>query len=135
MFRAQTNNWILLVYFSLGFIDVDRRSIGGCRVRLFLGSVENLLLFLQLFGFSLSFLLLIFPDRSDRPMLSLAPAQPSVRMESLSGAVILCYFTDILQVHNNMSRNVTVIIHRLSNCDCFSHFTLPIPITYLNLQA
>jgi hypothetical protein len=42
--RAQTNNWIQLLYFSRGFIDVDRRSIGVCRVRHFLSTVENLTL-------------------------------------------------------------------------------------------
>lgn len=73
--RAQTNNWIQLLYFSRGFIGVDRRSIGVCRVRHFLSTVENLtqpppptprphplfLLFLKLSDCTLSFSLLIFP--------------------------------------------------------------------------
>jgi hypothetical protein len=110
VFRAQTNNWILLVYFSQGFIDIDRRSIGGCRVRHFLGSVENLLLFLQLFGFSLPFPLLIFPGPYWPTNVETCSSTTICQNgKPLSGTVILGYFIDIQQVHNNTSNNVTVI--------------------------
>ena len=115
--RAQTNNWIQLLYFSRGFIGVDRRSIGVCRVRHFLSTVENLtlhpppgphplfLLFLQLSDCTLSFPLLIFP----RVLLTeLRWAQ--FRHSHLPEQESLCCYSVSLHTHilrSTMQRHVT----------------------------